>query len=95
MEETIRTCLYHGYTITPLRWMEEDLKIKTKKEAIEVLNRIVLGFIKEFNKASCPFEIDKANNNNLNKSIYMIVNYFDKMEKPKVEVISENFIRVN
>lgn len=98
MQETIRTCLYYGYTLTPIRWMEQDLKITTKKEAVIILNEIIRGFIKEFNKASCPAERDKADNHKLNKSIITIITHFDnkvKEKKEKVEEISENFIRVN
>lgn len=98
MEETIRNCLYYGYSLTPIRWMEDDLKVTTKKEAIIILNRIISGFIKEFNRASCPSEIQKANEHKLNKAILLVVEHFEKKEKSKkmkVEEISENFIRVN
>lgn len=102
MDETVRSCLYYGYTLTVINWLQNDIKISTKKEAIIILNKIMHGFVKEFNSDNYYTQTKKAENHKLNKSISIITKHFEDIEierknkkKEKIEEISENFIKVN
>lgn len=93
--ETLRTCLSLGHTITIINWLENDLYISTKEEAVESIKPLIINSVREFNKASCLIEYERANTNKINKAINSITNHFDKKNKETLEKIANNFYRVN
>lgn len=95
LTETLRTCLSLGHTITIINWLENDLYISTKEDAIKSIRPLILNSIREFNTASCPMEYERANTNRINKAIISISKHFDNKNKETLERIADNFYRIN
>ncbi len=93
--ETLKTCLNLGYSITIINWLEDDLKITNREDAIKAIKPLILSNISDFNRASCAFEYKNASENKINKAICLVLEHYDKINKETIEEISENFVRVN
>jgi hypothetical protein len=93
--DTLKMCLQLGYTLTVINWLEDDLKITKREDALKAIKPLILSSLSEFNKASCTFEYKKASDNKINKALYLILKHFEDKNKENIEEISENFVRIN
>lgn len=93
--DTLKMCLRLGHSLTIINWLEDDLKVTKKEDALKAIKPLILSSIADFNRASCKFEYENAYENKINKAIYLISKHFEKKNKETVEEISDNFVRIN